>query len=148
MLEGDTPYSRIWREQIDPAWNIKPREALQKIGTSMFREQICDDFWVKGVEQTIYQWAEEDVEGVVVTDCRFENEMEMIKRNGGILLHLSREKPEWAEEAANQEKPEDKKYIHVTDWNVWRYMSMADIHILNNGTKEELYAKVLEAISK
>jgi hypothetical protein len=49
MLEGRTTESRAWRETVDPRWGISPRSALQKIGTEMFREHICDDVWVKAL---------------------------------------------------------------------------------------------------
>ena len=50
LLEGDTEYSREWREKMDPYWaektgiyDFSPRKALQYIGTDLFRNHFCQD---------------------------------------------------------------------------------------------------------
>ena len=136
MLEGRTPESREWRERVDPRWGISPRTALQKIGTEMFREHICDDVWIRAVKQDI-EATERDV---VVTDCRFENEMEAILEAGGILLYVQRgEEPSWVD-AARAGAP--VAGVHVTDLNAFTLRHRATHCIQNNGTLEDLYVNV------
>ena len=56
MLEGDTPISRQWREQIDTFWTeetgreITPRLVLQEFGTDCMRNGFYDGIWVSLVK--------------------------------------------------------------------------------------------------
>ena len=143
LLEGRTAESRVWREQVDPVWGIRPRTALQKIGTEMFREHICDDVWIKAVLEEI-RATDRDV---VITDCRFENEMAAILAAGGTLLFVQRGgEPAWAAAAATGAPFDPTLGVHVTDWNIYALRPMANRTIENNGTLEELYKKVSESV--
>jgi hypothetical protein len=144
LLEGRTPESREWREQIDPYWGIRPRTALQKIGTEMFREHICDDVWIKGTLQEI-QATDDDV---VITDCRFENEIEAIKAAGGTILFVQRgDAPSWSNEAAGGCAYDPASGIHVTDWNTYALRALADGFIDNSDSLENLYNNVNRIIT-
>jgi hypothetical protein len=144
MLEGRTPESRAWREAVDPRWGISPRTALQKIGTEMFREHICDDVWIKAVLQEI----ESIDKHVVVTDCRFENEIQAIKDAGGIILFVQRgEEPSWALAASQGMGFSENLGVHITDWNTYALRPMADLRITNSETLDDLYANLREVLS-
>lgn len=142
MVEGGTKASREWREQVDPYWNITPRQALQKIGTEMFRKYIDDNVWVKAVvkEMGTNQYVKSKI---VITDCRFENEIQAIKDQGGKILYIQRgEKPEWAS------KPFDPNSgIHITDWNVYQFKEKADHCLENNSSLEDLYKNLEKIVS-
>lgn len=85
MVEGVTLESREWREQPDEYWSEKfgrpfsPRLAMQEFGTNLIREKWLADFWVAALERYIIN----SDKNILVTDCRYPNEMEMIKRLGG-----------------------------------------------------------------
>lgn len=85
MVEGVTTESREWREQPDEYWSKKfgrdfsPRTAMQEFGTNLIREKWLADFWVAALERYIVS----SDKNIIVTDCRYPNEMEMIKRLGG-----------------------------------------------------------------
>jgi hypothetical protein len=144
MLEGRTPESRAWREEMDPLWGISPRTALQKIGTEMFREHICEDVWIKAVLQEITRTNE----NVVVTDCRFENEIMAIKAAGGTILFVQRgEEPVWAAAAESGAPYDPAQGIHVTDWNTYALRHLADLVIQNNGTLGDLYENIQALIN-
>ena len=60
-LQGITPESRIWREQVDEYWakelhqpDFTPRKALQYIGTNLLRNQYNQDIWIKSLKKTIF----------------------------------------------------------------------------------------------
>jgi hypothetical protein len=153
-LEGITPESREWREQVDPYWNISPRMALQKVGTDMFRNFISQDVWVKSISKEIDKLNENN-QPVVITDCRFLNEAELIKEKNGLLLYIQRDKaeeqiPEWIKREAKDAlfNPNSKtrqtidqyciqNNIHPTNWMIYGLKHLADIVILNNGSIEE-----------
>ena len=85
MLEGDTLASREWREQLDERLTslfdkpITPRWLLQNIGTEVFREAF-PGIWYKLLHIP---------EGrVIVTDCRFPDEMKFLKSKGFTIFHV------------------------------------------------------------
>lgn len=91
LLEGITEESRLWRETIDMYWSEKtgvsgftPRKALQYVGTDLLRRQLYDNIWVNIVENKISMLLSLNPEtNIVITDCRFINEFNMIKKFSG-----------------------------------------------------------------
>lgn len=149
MLEGTTPKSRKWREEIDPYWNITPRQALQKIGTEMFRNHLDPDVWVKALVRELEVVS--NSRKVVITDCRFVNEVNAVKDMGGVIIYVQRgSEPEWIDKAINAlndpESPDHQYFknnnIHYTDWSIYALKSQADYIIKNDGTFDELYDAV------
>ena len=100
MLEGDTKESRLWREQRDKFWTEKleikdftPRLALQLLGTEAGRRIFGEPIWVAGVEK---RWKQSGSKNTVITDCRFPNEIAMIRDNGGKVIRIKRgPEPSW-----------------------------------------------------
>jgi dephospho-CoA kinase len=89
ILLGDTPEKRKIRDTLkDPVWGKTAVEAMQFIGTEVFREGFDKDVWIKIASRKIQ---EHDL--VVVSDVRFENEVEFIRKMGGEIWVLY-EKPE------------------------------------------------------
>ena len=83
---------RKLKEEPDTFWGISPRKFLQMAGTEMFRKVWREDVWVKVLEKKI-----EDIRStaskpsiIFVTDVRFPNEAEAIKRLGGIVIRVKR----------------------------------------------------------
>lgn len=104
MLEGDTAESREWREQVDPWWSEKmgkpvtPRWVLQYWGTDLCRTHFHADIWILSLERKILNSAN----NVVIADCRFPNEVSMIKRLGGEVWRVKRgPEPVWYQDAIN-----------------------------------------------
>jgi hypothetical protein len=133
MMEGITPQSREWREKVDPYWDISPRQAMQKIGTDMFRTHIDAAVWVKAVVKEI---SAAPAVNYVVTDCRFENEIAALKALGGTIIYIER---------GTAVAPE--AVMHISDSNSYTLRTLADIHISNNGSLDDLY-KALDAALK
>ena len=87
LLEGNTSESRVFREQVDEWWARKirysnftiQRWALQHVGTDVFRMNFHPDIWVAACERQV----ELTDKNVVISDCRFYNELDVIKRLGG-----------------------------------------------------------------
>lgn len=94
-LEGDTDYSRMFRERVDPWWSealgiedFTPRKAMQIFGTDIMR-RWNDDIWVSIMERRIDE-ARKYHYRVVIDDCRFPNEIDMVLRKGGIVVIVDR----------------------------------------------------------
>lgn len=103
MLEGRTKEARICREQIDAWWakrldipNLTPRMVLQQMGTEVFRNHFHDDIWIASLEAKLAKTKE----NVVITDCRFPNEIKAIRNHGGLVARVYRgENPDFYDDA-------------------------------------------------
>jgi len=104
MLEGRTKQAREWREQQDNWWTnrlsmvITPRWVLQNWGTEVCRNGFHDDIWIASLENKLRN----STDDVVISDCRFPNEIQAIKAAGGIVVRVVRgPEPEWYDAAVS-----------------------------------------------
>lgn len=143
LLEGDTEMSRKWREEPDSYWSEKfgreftPREALQKMGTEAGRDVFHKDIWVISLLNRAKG------KDVVVTDVRFQNEIEYIQGNGGIVIRVKRgEDPDWfslldkIKLETERTKFMQHEHIHKSEWD-WVGCEF-NYTIANNGTIQDL----------
>lgn len=160
-LEGSTKASRQWREQKDEWWSnrlnmeITPRWVLQYWGTEVCRNGFHNDIWVASVENKLRQTDE----NIVITDCRFANEIKSIKDIGGITMRVSRgQPPEWYDAAVSYNKGEHgnmnwslskaklvRYRVHASE-----YSSVGldyDFYIDNNGSIDELHKQVNSVVN-
>jgi hypothetical protein len=162
-LEGDTPTGREWREKTDVWWSerlqmpgLTPRRVLQLVGTDLFRQRFHDDIWVAAVERRITNTASP----IVITDCRFPNEIEMVRRVGGVVWNVDREavRPTWFPqlvEASKHGSPHIAEEMaavgaHPSEW-LWfsAFTKKGEgITISNNGGEDELFAAVARELSR
>lgn len=73
------------KERMDLRWNMTPRQMMQTVGTDMVRNHLGDDFWVRTMDMRVKK---QQPEKMVVSDVRFKNEAEWIKKNNGILVRI------------------------------------------------------------
>jgi hypothetical protein len=157
MLEGRTKEAREWREQIDPWWanrldmpTLTPRWVLQYWGTEVCRKAFHDDIWIASLENKLRN----SRDNVVISDCRFPNEISSIKNAGGSIVWVRRGKlPDWYQYAlaANQlgsnmalnELKMRKIHASETAWVGTEF----DHEIDNNSTIDDLYQKIQSIIS-
>lgn len=84
-IEGTDPGP--WRSQAVPrSGPMTNREVLQVMGTDIFRA-IYGEVWSRAPFRR--SWGDADV--VILTDCRFPNEMIATEEAGGIIIRLERE---------------------------------------------------------
>lgn len=155
MLEGSTKHSREWREQVDSWWanrldipHLTPRWVLQYWGTDVLRQHFHDEIWVASLENKL-RTAQDDI---VITDCRFKNELDAIKRIGGITLRVNRgSRPPWHDiaEQYNNSTSEFKgqllELLREQDVHASEYSSVGlnyDHHIDNNSSIDDLHYRV------
>jgi hypothetical protein len=105
MLEGRTKEAREWREQVDPWWaerlampTLTPRWVLQYWGTEVCRRSFHDDIWIASLENKLRT----SKDNVVISDCRFPNEIQSIRDAGGKIVWVQRgELPDWYQTAVD-----------------------------------------------
>ena len=137
MMDGLTYENRIWRESVDIWWseklnipNFSPRYAMRFIGTELFRDCFNKDIWLLNIEKSLLKYKK-----VVITDCRFPNEINMLKKYNTLFIHVIRDLPTWYNDYKN--KKLDNVNMHRSEIS-WIHTNI-DFEIYNNGTIEELY---------
>ena len=161
MLEGRTTQARAWREQVDPWWaerlnmpNLTPRWVLQYWGTEVCRKAFHDDIWIASLENKLRN----STDDIVISDCRFPNEIKSIKEAGGIIVWVRRgELPEWYDWAVSANSGErgnftwatsktklEKVGIHASE-TAW-VGTKFDAVLTNDGTIDELMSKVKDLV--
>lgn len=151
LLEGRTKQAREWREQVDPWWaerlgmpHLTPRWVLQYWGTEVCRKGFHDDIWIASVENKLRN----SQDNIVISDCRFPNEIKSIKDAGGMVVWVQRGPlPDWYEYAlgANNGILPDQEYlkkigIHSSE-TAWVGTDF-DATLGNNSSIDDLYEQV------
>jgi len=128
-LEGITKEDREWRERPDEKYSdllgksFSPRDSLILIGTTLGRNQIHSDIWV---ETVFNRYNLSKNKNLLITDVRFPNEYDSIKKRGGILIRINRQNL-----CEINHESETALDFHFFDYV-----------IENNGTLEELIEKI------
>lgn len=170
MLDGKTKEHRLTRDRIDVKWAISlgrpmftPRFAMTHIGTDIMRKCFDDQIWVLALKNKIEKLLEQNPDiNIVVSDARYENELEMLKSLGFNSLEVIRgQYPDWMVSGMNYKKSKsvlgklalkfyytylDKnpnifnKNIHTSeyDWITWNF----DRAVFNNDTIHDLTDRV------
>jgi hypothetical protein len=76
-------------ELVNCYWDNKQltaREVMQLVGTDMFRK-LQHNVWA---DATILKISKENLDLALIADCRFPNEVEVVKKAGGVVIKLNR----------------------------------------------------------
>ena len=146
MLEGRSKHSREWREQRDDWWSkrlnreITPRWVLQYWGTEVCRHGFHDDIWIASLENKL-RTTQDDV---IISDCRFPNEISAIRAQGGYVIRVMRgADPDWFDAAAQHLHHGIAVPAGLPHQSEWAWAGTAfDAVIDNNSSLENLYAQV------
>jgi hypothetical protein len=161
MLEGRTKQAREWREQLDLWWSerlgipeLTPRWVLQNWGTEVCRKGFHDDIWIASLENKLRNSKDD----IVISDCRFPNEIKSIKNAGGIVVRVIRgPEPKWYDAALSANKGEqgntswslskkklEQLKIHASEtaWVGTKFDAILD----NNHSIDDLYAQVISLV--
>ena len=153
LLEGDTTESRKFRETVDEFWQksignislfegkpVTPRLVLQLMGTEIMRTHFHTDIWVISVIKKIQASPDKSF---VISDVRFQNEINLLKNINGAIIRIKRgEDPKWFETAANNQEAMPLNYpdIHRSEWDWVPYKPSFIIE--NDGSLEDLRNQV------
>lgn len=160
MLEGRTKQAREWREQVDTWWadrlnipHLTPRWVLQYWGTEVCRKGFHDDVWIAALENKLRN----SQDHIVISDCRFPNEIKAIKAARGLVVRVVRgAEPSWYQDAVNVNQGRGNMSwmlsterlknlgIHAseTSWVGTEFDAVLD----NNGTMDHLYQQVISLV--
>lgn len=112
------------------------REALQTLGTEWGRKLIGENIWVEytaeKVRQLILDYENGTGKGIVIDDCRFDNEASAMRCLGATIVGVSRE--------------QEEVMLHESEKGVSSYLT--DYVILNNGPMEVLEREVSDMLEE
>jgi hypothetical protein len=151
LLEGRTKQAREWREQVDPWWanrlsmpNLTPRWILQYWGTEVCRKSFHTDIWIASLENKLRN----SRDNIVISDCRFPNEIKSIHASGGQVIWVRRGPlPPWYNIAvkanagdmlAQKILEEQRVHISETAWVGTKF----DRIVYNDSSINDLYQEV------
>jgi hypothetical protein len=121
-LSDDQLYNESLKDVVDERWNKSPRQLLQWMGTDVFRNSFGEDFWLKHMESNLTSGA-----SIVIADVRFQNEIDLIRKRGGIVVKVIR-------------PLETKHDQHISELGIDALSG--DYEIMNDGSIEELHQKL------
>lgn len=151
LLEGRTKQAREWREQVDVWWAermnmpaLTPRLILQLWGTEVCRNNFNSEIWIASLENKLRKTTDD----IVISDCRFPNEIKSIQDQGGKIIWVQRgTTPHWytiAQRAncgdANAKKWLEDNGIHSSE-SAWAGTNFDRI-INNNHSLDALYQQI------
>ena len=126
------PYSEDSKRNEEDLIKPTPRFLLQFIGTDLLRNQLHPEIWVNSLF-TDYQPNNLIYPSWCITDMRFLNEMEAVKKRGGITIRVNRNLEESKDQHESETELDNAEFDYV---------------ITNDGTIEELIEKVREILTK
>ena len=122
----------VGKETLDPRWGRTPRQILQFVGTDLLRNQLDRDVFRKTARYRIEEAVANGAPLILVTDCRFEDEAQLVRSLGGVVWHVRRDGSGTAERQ------------HITEQRL--RVESSDVIVENNGTMEALHARILEQV--
>lgn len=116
------------KEIPDPRFGKSPRWCLQYLGTEVFRS-IWPEIWIWNLRQSIMDFLSTNGQRlIVVTDVRFRDEAEALRRLGAALIRIERPGA-----LATEGVPDHVSETDLDTWPLW------DQVIFNEGSIEELF---------
>ena len=129
-------------------------DLLQYWGTEVCRNGFHPDIWVASVENKLRK----STDNIVITDCRFANEIAAIKNAGGVVCRIERgPNPDWYNHALNLNKGPtqigwaiakaklNELHVHASE-----YSSVGlnyDHYLNNNGSIDDLHQQIKSIIN-
>lgn len=126
-FEGMT---RAEKERVIPEIGKSPRQLMQLLGTEWGREKVHEDLWVTLLSREVMSAETRFEEVVIITDLRFRNERDWIRRHGGAVW--------WVERDGIQAVAAHKSEESITPMD-------CDRTVANMGTKEDLERELRRA---
>ena len=134
----DTDHSGLEEDYVTKI-NLTPRLLLQLLGTKCGRNIIHPNIWVNSLMREYFCVQSDlapngiDCPNWIITDMRFLNEMEAVKKRGGITIRVNRNLEESKNQHESETELDSAEFDYVID---------------NNGTIEELIEKVRQILIK
>lgn len=125
-------FKQLPKDALIPGFKFTPRIIMQAIGKAL--READPLFMIKHLEHRINDITTIDQQlfnGHLISDVRMPTEARWIRKNNGLLIHISR-------------KDAPKTNPDITEKTL--PIEAGDLHITNNGTIEELHTKLIHIV--
>jgi hypothetical protein len=130
------------KEAVHPTWGVSPRTLMQYVGTEVFRKDIQtvvpgvgESFWIRRLIEGVKK--ERGHEPIVISDLRFVNEYELMRREWGSRLLVMRV-DRFEGGAAVETHVSEREFMDIP----------CDVVLDNKGGVDELRKQVEAAVSR
>lgn len=110
------------KETVDLRYNKSPRQIMQDIGQKL--KELDPDIWINHLNEE----RKKTSKNIVISDVRFQNEVDYINKNGGIIIKVINPR------------------IFSNDTNISETELLSNINynvlVINDSSKQELYYKL------
>lgn len=122
----------------DGSDDTKPRELLQVLGTSIIREKIDNEFFIKRIigDIEVYSYF---FDVVIISDARVREEIERLRENFKNVISINVVRPNFDNGLTNNQSK------HYTEVGLDGYKAF-DYELINDGSLEALEKKVIDLI--
>jgi hypothetical protein len=138
VMCGLTPDDRIRRELSIPGIGFSSREILQKIGT-IFRE-VDPCIWIRIAITRAQALISSGHKLVIISDVRYQNEIECVKKNGGHIIYICRN-------LSDLQVTDADRATHPSRWEFLDVRGNDQI-IVNNTSIVDMVTQIQEYIQK
>ena len=145
ICKHNCDYNKIFGEK-----DFETRRLLQKVGTEEGRNKFGKNIWINVVETWIKLLNERGVERFIISDVRFVNEADWVKKINGILIKI--DAPKRFKKRLEKETNNNKELInqiknHKSEIMIDEYKEY-DILIKNDLEDKLEIEKIIEKIDK
>lgn len=127
LSEAEIRSAEIDKEAVIPALGVSYRHICQTLGTEWGRNMINPGLWLMCADREL---ATSPLEHVVFDDVRFDDEADLIRQHGGLIIHVIRQS--------------DQVDNHSSEAGIG--LRETDAVVSNNGSLEGLFSRVFVAI--
>ena len=145
ICKHNCDYNKVFGEK-----DYETRRLLQKAGTEEGRDKFGDNIWINVVETWIKLLNERGVERFIISDVRFVNEAQWVKKMNGILIKIDapkRFKKRLEKETNNNKELIEKIKNHRSEIMIDEYKEY-DILIKNDLDDNLEIKKIVKKIDK
>lgn len=121
------------------------RRLLQTLGTDCVRGTFGSTAWSGLAEQNIHE-ALTRGESVVLTDVRFDEELDLVRRLGGITIGVWRGDLDSLNEALESEGERVGGDTHESEMNTYHLLNWCDFIVCNRRSIDDLHRGVLSTV--
>ena len=145
ICKHNCDYNKVFGEK-----DYETRRLLQKVGTEEGRNKFGENIWINVIETWIKLLNERGVERFIISDVRFVNEAEWVKKMNGILIKIDAPKRfriRLEKETNNNEELINQIKNHKSEIMIDEYKEY-DILIKNDLDDNLEIEKIIEKIDK
>ena len=132
-FERDQLYTFEGKNAIDHRYGVSPRTVMQNFGTEFVRGTV-PDLWLILMGQELDKTPDHQL--VVIDDLRFENELQFVRDQGGVVIHIKGRRPvasDHKSEATLKKADCDYQIYNNLDLETFKY----HIKILTNNIQSQ-----------